>query len=133
MSTVEQIKAAYEAFVEENEKFVEKGNKAAGGRARKALMELAKLCKVRRAEILEEKKQFFYQNKADARHPLLCCIKHDSSCRSGRCGYCHIKVIKGDYSLLDDSYIRHADKELGYVHSCVTYPKSDLIIQIAIE
>ena len=56
MSTVEQIKAAYEAFVEENEKFVEKGNKAAGGRARKALMELAKLAKVRRAEILEEKK-----------------------------------------------------------------------------
>ena len=55
MSTVEQIKAAYEAFVEENEKFVEKGNKAAGG-ARKALMELAKLAKVRRAEILEEKK-----------------------------------------------------------------------------
>lgn len=58
MSTVEQIKAAYEAFVEENEKFVEKGNKAAGGRARKALMELAKLAKVRRAEILEERKQF---------------------------------------------------------------------------
>ena len=60
-------------------------------------------------------------------------IKHESSCRSGRCGYCHIKVIKGDYFLLDDSYIRHADKELGYVHSCVTYPKSDLVIRIAIE
>ncbi|MBO6279979.1 MAG: hypothetical protein J6M95_00155 [Bacilli bacterium] len=56
MTTVEQLKAAYETFVTENEKFVEKGNKAAAGRARKALMELAKLCKVRRAEILEEKK-----------------------------------------------------------------------------
>ena len=56
MSTVEKIKAAYEAFVEENAKFVEKGNKAAAGRARKALLELAKLCKARRAEILEEKK-----------------------------------------------------------------------------
>ena len=56
MSTLEQIKAAYEAFVAENEKFDEKGNKAAGGRARKALSELAKLCKVRRQEILEEKK-----------------------------------------------------------------------------
>ena len=55
MKTVEQIKAAYESFVEENEKFVEKGNKAAAGRARKALLELSKLCKVRRAEILEEK------------------------------------------------------------------------------
>ena len=57
MSTLEQIKAAYEAFVAENEKFVEKGNKAAAGRARKALSELAKLCKVRRQEILEEKEK----------------------------------------------------------------------------
>ena len=57
MSTLEQIKAAYEAFVTENEKFVEKGNKAAAGRARKALSELAKLCKVRRQEILEEKEK----------------------------------------------------------------------------
>ena len=56
MKTVDQIRAAYETFLAENEKFVTKGNKAAGGRARKALMELAKLCKVRRAEILEEKK-----------------------------------------------------------------------------
>ena len=56
MSTVEQIQQAYESFMEENAKFVEKGNKAAAGRARKALMELAKLCKIRRAEILEEKK-----------------------------------------------------------------------------
>lgn len=56
MTTAEQIKKAYEEFAEENEKFVTKGNKAAAGRARKALMELAKLAKVRRAEILEEKK-----------------------------------------------------------------------------
>ena len=56
MSTVEQLQKAYEEFVCENEKFVTKGNKAAAGRARKALMELAKLDKVRRAEILEEKK-----------------------------------------------------------------------------
>lgn len=76
--------------------------------------------------------------KAKANESLLVAIeksgiKHDSSCRSGRCGYCHIKVIKGEYHLLDDSYIRYADKELGYVHSCITYPKSDLLIQIPIE
>ena len=56
MNTVEQLKKAFEEFLAENEKFVEKGNKAAAGRARKALMEIAKLAKVRRAEILEEKK-----------------------------------------------------------------------------
>ncbi|MBQ6731185.1 MAG: hypothetical protein IJR08_04680 [Bacilli bacterium] len=56
MNTVEQLQKAFEEFLAENEKFVVKGNKAAAGRARKALMEIAKLAKARRAEILEEKK-----------------------------------------------------------------------------
>ena len=48
------MKAQFEAFLAENEKF-EKGNSAAGTRARKALGDLAKLCKTRRNEITEEK------------------------------------------------------------------------------
>ena len=48
------MKAQFEAFLAENEKF-EKGNSAAGTRARKALGELAKLCKARRNEITAEK------------------------------------------------------------------------------
>jgi hypothetical protein len=39
-----------DVYVAESEKF-EGGNKAAGTRARKALAEIAKLCKERRAEI----------------------------------------------------------------------------------
>jgi hypothetical protein len=54
METTINIKAQVEAFLAENEKF-EKGNSAAGTRARKALGELAKLCKARRNEITEEK------------------------------------------------------------------------------
>ena len=54
METTINIKAQLEAFLAENEKF-EKGNSAAGTRARKALGELAKLCKTRRNEITEEK------------------------------------------------------------------------------
>ena len=55
MSTHEQIVAAFEAYVAENQKFTEKGVKASASRARKALMEIAKLAKVRRAEITAEK------------------------------------------------------------------------------
>ena len=40
----------FEVYQTENEKF-EQGNKAAGTRARKALAEIAKMCKERRAEI----------------------------------------------------------------------------------
>ena len=55
MTTTEQIVAAFEQWRSEDEKFAEKGNKAAGTRARKALLELGKLAKARRAEISEAK------------------------------------------------------------------------------
>jgi len=56
METTNQLKEQFEAFLKENEKF-EKGNAAAGTRARKALGELAKLAKVRRNEITETKNE----------------------------------------------------------------------------
>lgn len=43
-----------ETYQQEMEKF-EDGNKSAGTRARKALMEISKLCKVIRTEIQEQK------------------------------------------------------------------------------
>jgi hypothetical protein len=54
-ATTNQIAEAFTEWVENDTKFTEKGNKAAGTRARKALMELTKLAKTRRAEISEAK------------------------------------------------------------------------------
>lgn len=55
MSTIsDQITDAVTAWKAEDEKF-DKGNSAAGTRARKALAELAKLIKARRNEITAEK------------------------------------------------------------------------------
>ncbi len=54
-ATIEQINAAFEQWQIDDAKFTEKGNKAAGTRARKALLELGKLAKTRRAEISAEK------------------------------------------------------------------------------
>ena len=53
--THNNIIALFEQYVSENEKFADKGNKAAGTRARKALMDITKLCKDRRKEIQESK------------------------------------------------------------------------------
>lgn len=53
-NTVEELKTHFEAFLAEDAKFTG-GNSAAGTRARKALQEMAKLVKARRAEITEEK------------------------------------------------------------------------------
>lgn len=50
-----QIKKFYEEYLLESEKFDVKGVKASATRARKALGELGKLAKARRAEIQEKK------------------------------------------------------------------------------
>ena len=54
-NTHESIMAAIQTYSEENQKFTEKGVKASGTRARKALAELGKLVKARRKEIQETK------------------------------------------------------------------------------
>ena len=54
MNTKQLFDQHYQALTAEMEKF-EAGNKAAGTRARKALSELAKLCKVLRQEIQDAK------------------------------------------------------------------------------
>jgi len=54
-ATIQQLADAFADWQENDTKFTEKGNKAAGTRARKALLELGKLTKVRRGEISEAK------------------------------------------------------------------------------
>ena len=54
MSTLQSIKEALAVLETEDAKFVA-GNASAGTRARNALQDIAKLAKVRRAEITEEK------------------------------------------------------------------------------
>lgn len=55
MTTHEQIQTLVAEYTAEHDRFTQKGVKASAGRARKALADLAKLCKVRRAEIQEAK------------------------------------------------------------------------------
>lgn len=56
-SLVQSIKAAYEAFSTDAALQVEKNNKAAGTRARKASLELEKLMKAFRKASLEQAKK----------------------------------------------------------------------------
>ena len=55
MNLHEQIVEAFNTYVSEAESFEERGVKVAGTRARKALGELTKLAKARRAEIQDKK------------------------------------------------------------------------------
>jgi|TARA_B110000908_G_C9942025_1_gene308708 hypothetical protein len=55
MSVHEDIINAYNSYVKESEAFETKGVKAAAARARKALGDIGKLAKSRRAEIQDKK------------------------------------------------------------------------------
>ena len=55
MNLHEQIVEAFNSYLAEAESFDDKGVKVAGTRARKALGELTKLAKSRRAEIQDKK------------------------------------------------------------------------------
>lgn len=54
MNNHDSLVSLFEVYQVESEKF-ESGNKSAGTRARKALAEISKLCKERRAEIQASK------------------------------------------------------------------------------
>lgn len=57
--------------------------------------------------------------------------KPAARCRNGKCGFCRAYVIKGDFGLADvEDGIRRADKLLGYIHPCCSYPTSDMEIVI---
>ena len=55
MTNHENLISLFDTYVAENDKFENKGVKAAATRARKALAEIAKLTKERRKEIQETK------------------------------------------------------------------------------
>lgn len=58
-------------------------------------------------------------------------IKAPSHCRSGQCGWCHSKLISGEYYCPKDADGRRmADKKFGWIHPCCTYPLSDMEICI---
>jgi GTP cyclohydrolase I len=59
----EALRAAFETYIAENEKFTQKGVKASAARARKALQEMGKALKERRKEITAEKEALASQSK----------------------------------------------------------------------
>jgi len=58
-------------------------------------------------------------------------IAAPSECRSGICGYCHSRLVKGDvYVPKSVDGRRLADLDYGYVHPCCTFPISDVEIDV---
>ena len=57
-----------------------------------------------------------------------------NKCRAGGCGYCHSKWIAGEFRIAEGrDGRREADRKFGFVHPCVTYPLSDIEIDVPAE
>ena len=76
-----------------------------------------------------------YKVKASATETLLVAmeragLKVPSKCRAGGCGFCHSRLMSGEFSIAGADKRRLADKKFGYIHPCCTYPDSDMEIVV---
>ncbi len=57
-------------------------------------------------------------------------IRVNVCCRSGECSLCRVKLVSGNVFLAKGVLQRYADEQFGYIHSCKSYPISDLELML---
>lgn len=56
--------------------------------------------------------------------------KINNSCRSGACALCRTKLVSGKIFVLPEVTIREIDKKFGFIHPCVSYPLTNIHIDL---
>lgn len=99
-----------------------------------------------RLSSLNEKEEFYeirvkirseiFVIKASSNETLACAFDKAGiiaplRCEGGVCGFCHSKLISGKYFVdPKKDYRREADLKFKYIHPCVTYPRSNMEIDV---
>ncbi len=70
---------------------------------------------------------------ARAGEPLLVAMERAglapaSTCRTGACGDCRVKLVSGRVFVPEGTAVRQSDREHGYVHACMAWPLEDCTI-----
>jgi ferredoxin-NADP reductase len=56
----------------------------------------------------------------------------DNGCRSGECALCRTKKIKGKVFIPSEVTIREADSKYGFIHPCISYPLTDIELDLTL-
>ncbi|MGE5843189.1 MAG: FAD-binding oxidoreductase [Deltaproteobacteria bacterium] len=51
-------------------------------------------------------------------------------CRSGGCSACRIRLLEGKVFVPSQAAVRESDRKAGYIHSCVSYPITNLKVRL---
>ena len=54
----------------------------------------------------------------------------ESGCRSGACALCRTKLTSGKIFVPPDVTIREVDQKFGYIHPCISYPLTNLSLDL---
>ncbi|MFG2092273.1 FAD-binding oxidoreductase [Streptomyces sp. NPDC048612] len=57
-------------------------------------------------------------------------VRPEAACRSGECGLCRVRVLKGTVHTAEEAQLRMSDEHFGYTHSCVAYPVTDVDLDL---
>jgi len=78
--------------------------------------------------------------EASSNEPLLNSIERtgqkefiiENGCRSGECSLCRTKLVSGKVFVPPEVTIRDIDKDYGFIHPCISYPITDLFLDLTI-
>ena len=77
-----------------------------------------------------------FEIKASSKETVLVAMERagitaPARCRSGECGWCRSKLLSGSVFIPEENdYRRRKDKDTAHIHPCVTFPRSDLEIEV---
>ena len=97
-----------------------------------------KVSEIKEFELTVHIRDAVYELKAANNETLITALERAGipavvRCRNGSCGFCHSRVINGEYFIdIKDDFRRSADRKFNYIHPCSTYPESDMEIDIPI-
>ncbi|MBY9018695.1 MAG: iron-sulfur cluster-binding domain-containing protein [Candidatus Lokiarchaeota archaeon] len=78
--------------------------------------------------------------EAPSNEPLLNSIERtghkdlviENGCRSGECALCRTKLVTGNVFVPPEVTIRDIDRDYGFIHPCISYPITDLYLDLTL-